>query len=281
MNTLIYTCVRMRQRCFFYALMPLLFMFAIPLLIMGCKQPSPEPQTASESLESKQKMQGIWVDEEEGTVYFRAKGDTIYYPDSVSQPVHFLIVSDSLVFDSSNPKKCAIKLLSDNTLRYISPDGDEIRLQKTNDQSYLSLFENTAKAISINQGELIKRDTVMTAGDVRYHAYIQVNPTSYKVYIPTLNEDGVSVDNAYYDNIIHLALYENSTSLINRDYRKQDFATLVPKEFISKCIFSDISVENVTDEGVVFLATLTVPDTYTCYNVNIFVSRKGKVELSL
>lgn len=271
----------MRQRSSFSVLLPLLFIMFIPSLLVGCKKSPQEAKPATENLEAKQKLQGIWIDEDEGTVFFRAKGDTIYYPDSISQPVYFSVVSDSLVFDSSHPKKWALKLLTDNSLRFINTNGDEIHLQKTNDASYLSLFEKSADALSVNQGELIKRDTVLTCADVRYHAYIQVNPTTYKVFRTSLNEDGVSVDNAYYDNIIHLALYENSKAIINRDYRKVDFSSLVPKEFISQCVFSDILIDKVNEQGVNFVAILTIPDTYTSYKINIFVSRKGTASLSL
>lgn len=274
-------CTREGKRCGFIALLPLFFMFIIPLLIVGCKQTDTELKPLEEDSKSKKMMQGIWIYEDEDAVAFRVKGDTIYYPDSVSQPVHFFVVSDSLVFDSSHPSKYALKLVTDKSLRFINADGDEIRLQKSDDKSYLALFEKQASTISVNQGELIKRDTVLTVGDVRYHAYVQVNPTSYKVYRQSLNENGVNVDNAYYDNIIHLALYENSTAIINRDYRKQDFASLVPKEFVEQCVFSDIEVDKVSEDGVCFIAILTIPDTYTCYNVKIFIPRKGAVKLSL
>ena len=46
---------------------------------------------------AKRMLQGIWGDEDENNVTFRAKGDTIFYPDTTSQPVYFQIVSDTLV----------------------------------------------------------------------------------------------------------------------------------------------------------------------------------------
>lgn len=274
-------CSREEKTVGFIAVFPILCVLLVSVMTVGCKQPSPEATQVEEDAVAKQKMQGVWMDEENGNVSFRALGDTIYYPDSVSQPVHFYIISDSIVFDSSHPMKCAIRLLTENSLRFINSEGDEINLQKSDDKSHLSLFEKAAKIISVNQGKLIKRDTVINAGQVRYHAYIQVNPTTYKVYRTSINNDGVSVDNAYFDNIIHLALYENSNAIINKDYRKQDFESYVPKEFISQCVFSDIEVEKATEDGMSFVAILTIPDTYTCYNVKIFVSRKGEVKISL
>ncbi len=59
--------------------------------------------------------------------------------------------------------------------------------------------------LALNQNTLIKRDTVVVRGDEKYHLYVQVNPTSYKVYKSSYNDDGVEVDNVYYDNIVNLA----------------------------------------------------------------------------
>lgn len=259
----------------------LLSFFFVSFFFAGCKEAPREKVVDVEDGKAKQMMQGIWIDEDEGEVSFRAKGDTIYYPDSISEPVHFYVKADSLILDSSHPTKYPITLLTASSLRFVNSEGDEVHLKKSNDEAYVQLFENQAKVISLNQGVLIKKDTVLTSGDVRYHAYVQVNPTSYKVYRQALNDDGVNVDNAYFDNIIHLALYENSKALVNRDYRKQDFATVVPKEFIAQCVLSDINVDKFTADGVCFIAILTIPDTYTSYNVKVFVSRSGKVSLSV
>lgn len=48
-------------------------------------------------------LQGIWLnDDDEDDVAFRVKGDTIYYPDSTSQPVYFYIAGDTLVMKGAN-----------------------------------------------------------------------------------------------------------------------------------------------------------------------------------
>lgn len=267
-----------KNMSFFLTFASLVFTF---VFVVGCKDAPKESNTSAEDDKAKQMMQGIWIDAYEGEVVFRAKGDTIYYPDSISEPVHFYVKSDSLVLDSSHPTGYHIVLITESSLRFVNADGDEVHLQKSNDASLVDMFEQQAKVVALNQGVLIKRDTVLLSDDVRYHAYIQVNPTTYKVFRQSVNDDGVNVDNAYFDNIIHLALYENSKALVNRDYRKQDFSSLVPKEFIAQCVLSDINVDKVTSEGVSFVAVLAIPDTYTSYYVKVYVSRTGKVCLSV
>lgn len=62
-------------------------------------QEAPKP---TEDQKAKQMLQGIWVNDDEQTVAFRAKGDTIYYADSTSQPVYFQIFGDTLVLHGVN-----------------------------------------------------------------------------------------------------------------------------------------------------------------------------------
>ena len=251
----------------------------------SCGNTPEKNNTPAEDLEAKQTMQGIWVDELEGNCVFQAKGDTIFYTDSLSEPVKFHICADTLYLESSHPTKYHLNKLSDHVLRFVNNDGDEISLVKSDDKNLVKLFEKIQISKSIdhtNQGELIKRDSIIAAGDKRLHAYVQVNPTTYKVYQPTVNDDGVSVDHAYFDNIVHVALYDGARKIINRDYRKKDFAAYVPKEYIDHCILSDIVIENATADEVTFVAILSTPDTYTSYHINIVVNNTdGTIKMSV
>ena len=251
--------------------------------IVSCGNTPEKNNTPSEDLEAKRTIQGIWVDELEGNCVLRAKGDTIFYTDSLSEPVKFHIYADTLYLESSHPSKYKLNKLSEHILRFVNNDGDEISLIKSDDKNLVSLFENIKKSIDhINQGELIKRDSVFSAGGKRLHAYIQVNPTTFKVYHPTVNDDGVTVDHAYFDNIVHIALYDGARKIINRDYRKKDFAAYVPKEYIDHCILSDIIIEKSTADEVTFVAILSTPDTYTSYHINIVVNNTdGTVKMSV
>lgn len=255
---------------------------SIIAIMASCGNTPEKNNTPTEDLEAKETIQGIWVDELEGNCVFRAKGDTIYYTDSLSEPVRFHVYADTLYLESSHPTKYHLNKLSDHVLRFVNNDGDEISLVKSDDKSLVSLFEKIKKSIGhINQGELIKRDSILSVGDKRLHAYVQVNPTTFKVYHQSVNDDGVTVDHAYFDNIIHIALYDGARKVINRDYRKKDFSAHVPKEYIDKCILSDIIIEKATPEEVTFVAILSTPDTYTSYHINIVVGIDGNVKMSV
>ena len=57
---------------------------------------------------------------------------------------------------------------------------------------------------------MLKRDCVVFFNDEKYHCYIQINPTTYKVVKPSVNDDGVEVDNVYYDNIVNLTVFNGN-----------------------------------------------------------------------
>lgn len=262
-----------------------MFLYVISLVTFtSCKNNPGKDETAErvEDLQAKQTIQGIWIDEDEGSVAFCVKGDTIFYADSLSEPVCFHIYVDTLYLESSRPVSYKLLKLNKKILKFVNSDGDEVRLLKsTNKDDSIKFFNIAKESVTLNQGVLIKRDTILTSGSKRYHAYVQVNPTSYKVFRQVMNDDGVMVDNAYYDNIVHVALYDGGKALINRDFRKQDFSKQVPADYIKGSILSDIVVDKVSESSVTFVAYLTTPDSYTSYNVRIHVTVDGKYNMSV
>ena len=83
------------------------YIFAVCLVALVACSSKPNVSSAAsqeveeESKEAKALLQGIWINEDTEEVSFRALGDTIYYPDTISQPTYFKIVKDSLVLGSS------------------------------------------------------------------------------------------------------------------------------------------------------------------------------------
>ncbi|MFC2475292.1 MAG: DUF4738 domain-containing protein, partial [Prevotella sp.] len=61
------------------------------------KHSSGKEEAVQEDSVAKQMLQGIWVDEDGQDVAFKAQGDSIFYPDTTSQPVRFQIFGDTLV----------------------------------------------------------------------------------------------------------------------------------------------------------------------------------------
>lgn len=245
----------------------------------GCSLKDNKETEPAEDTQAKSMLQGIWIDSETQEVNFRAKGDTIYYPDSISQPAYFKIVDDTIIMGTNRQKYMIVKQ-TENLLWFKNSNNDVIKLQKSNNPEYTRLFE-IPKAKVITYTEVVKRDTVVNYGNQRYHCYVAINPTRYRVHRATYNDDGVEVDNIYYDNIIHISVYKGAESLYSKDIRKSVFAGKVPAQFLSQSILSNTVFSKVDAAGFHFDTTVCIPDGASCYLLDVLVSFNGKMNVRL
>lgn len=247
-------------------------------MAVGCGNKSAKRDKPEEDAHAKELLQGIWLNEDDEDVAFRVKGDTIYYPDSTSQPVYFYIYSDTLVMRGVNDVKYPIVKQAAHLFEFKSQSGDIIKLVKTSDKTYQKAFAQE-KTVALNQNTLIKRDTVVTFAEDKYHLYVQVNPTSYKVFKSSFNDDGVQVDNVYYDNIINLNIFHGANRVFSRDFTKKDFDKKVPASFLQQAILSDLIYDGIDKNGIRYLAVLAMPDSSLSYQVKITVSFSGHLNI--
>jgi hypothetical protein len=248
------------------------------LILFGCRNKDSVKVSQQEDKVAEQMLQGIWVNEDEEDVAFRAKGDSIFYPDTVSQPVKFKIINDTLILEGSNTVKYAIVKQAPHIFQFKNQNGDIIKLTKSENASDALMFSNKAPQ-ALNQNVLIKRDTIVNHANNRYHCYVQINPTTYKVYKSTYNDEGVEVDNIYYDNIIHISIFNGANKLFSRDFHKQDFSHKVPDEFLSQSILSDMVFDKIDNKGIYYNAQLCIPDNPSSYVVSVFIDYQGKLSM--
>ena len=155
--------------------------------------------------------------------------------------------------------------------------GEQVKVVKSDDSSYLQMFSEKKAVVALNQNRLLKRDTVLSFNNERYHSYVQVNPTSYKVLKASFNDDGVEVDNVYYDNILHLSVFNGSRKVFSSNILKSEFADYVPAGVLNQTIFSDLTFSGIDKEGLHYNAILVIPDSQTNYVVEFIVAFNGKV----
>ena len=250
------------------------------IILAACGGKGQKTAEPAEDLNAKQKLQGIWVDAETGDLSFQAEGDSIFYPDSMNVPVRFLIVGDTLILQGSNMTKYPIVKQTEHLFSFINRNGDVVKLNKSDGNELEQAFEQEP-SVTLNQRKTIKRDTVVFAGNDRYHCYVQVNPTKQKVFKSKINDDGVSVDNVYYDNSIRVSIFEGRSRIYMHDFHKEDFARLVPQDFLRQSILSDILVTDNDAESVNYNAHLVIPDSPSSYIINVKVSYKGKMSMNV
>ena len=250
----------------------------IVVLLMSCSHQSGKDADESESLEAKQLLQGVWLDAESDEVTFSIKGDTIYYTDSTSMPSYFRIIGDSLVLASGT--KYGIEKQAAHLFWFRNQNGDLIKLKKSDDPDIDKEFVHDTPKI-MNYTHQVKIDSVVTYNGERYHWYIAINPTKYKVTKRTFNDDGLEVENVYYDNIMHISVFKGAQQLYSSDFRKQQYAQKVPKDFLEEAILGNMEFSHIDAAGLHFNATLCIPDGASCYLVESLIDYHGKMSMKL
>lgn len=249
----------------------------ITLAIIACGSNDNKHGKVVEDIAAKKNLQGIWLDSDDDDVAFRVNGDSVYFPDSTSAPAYFRIERDSFILIGGSTAKYHIVKQTPHIFVFVNQNGEHVKLTKTDDSSYLDLF--APKTIQhVNQNRVVKRDTVYFYGENKYHCYVQINPTTYKVAKATYNDDGVEVDNIYYDNIINLSVYNGANKLFSSDLRKEAFKDEVPAQFINQAVLSDMTFMNADNSGMHFFAILAIPETSISYMVEVVITYGGKIE---
>lgn len=275
---------RTKNRCGHCSLLIAHRSFIIMLLLAwSCGQQQPKPTTTAkvqENREAKAMLQGVWQDAETDEVLFMAEGDTVYFADPTSMPAYFRIVGDSIEL---GPNTYRISKQTAHNFWFKNHAGDEVRLVKRDEaddsEEQPDLSDQEPQIISTTQ--VVNLDSVVMYGGQRYHWYVTVNPTRYRVTRTTYTPDGVAVENVYYDNIIHVSVFKGNQRLYSRDFNKKDFANNVPEDFLAQSILGNIRFDGVDAKGFHFNATVCIPDGESCYMVETLISLDGQLSMKL
>lgn len=264
-----------------FAVRKILFFIVAGLLVVSCHETGKgDTADSKENKEAKALLQGIWLSGDDGEVTMMVKGDSIVYADSMLAPVYFAIIGDTLVLRGNREARYAITRQTENLFNFKNHDGDAVHLCKSDNPDDRYVFEGR-KPVVLNQRQLIRRDSIVGSGDEKYHVYTQVNPSTYKVARSSYNEDGMLVENIYYDNIVNVCVYKGAQRLFSSDFHKQDFKKYVPQSYLQQAVLSDIYIDGATSDGVELTASVCVPDSPTSYRIKMLVSKDGKLTMRI
>lgn len=251
----------------------------LAVALSSCGTPQQKASAHEENREAKVLLQGIWLDDDTETALLRVKGDTIYYADATTVPVAFKIIGDTLVTYGAQTNGYKIEKQGEHIFWFHSAVGDVIRMHKADDETdSLSFVQSRVVPV---YDEVIKKDSVVIYDNVRYRGYVYINPSKIKVMRPGVSEEGFGVDNVYYDNIIHICVYEGRKSLYAKDITKHMLKDVVPEDFLQWAILSDMDFRGVDAKGYHYQATVCIPDGASCYLVNITAGKDGKLSYEL
>lgn len=232
-----------------------------------------------EDLSAKKLLQGIWLDEESDSPLMRVDGDTIYYADSQSTPIAFKIILDTL-YTFGNDSTCyKIDKQAEHLFWFHSMSDNIIKLHKSEDLNDSLAFVNAELAIP-TYTEVTKRDSIVTFNGTRYRAYVYINPSKMRVIKTTYSEDGISMDKVYYDNVMHVCVYEGKKSLFASDITKNIFEKVVPDDFLMQSILSDVKFARVNRNGFHYQAILSIPESSIYSIVNLVIDFDGKFTIT-
>lgn len=235
-------------------------------LLTSCGSNQGGKEAVEEDLVAKQLMQGIWIDDETDMPMMRIEGDTIYYTDAQNAPVSFKIVHDSIYLCGYAPVAYKIDRQTEYSFWFHSLTDEIVKLHKSEDEEDSLAFASQEVEIIPTIREVVKKDSIVMYQNTRYRGYVYINPSKIKVFKPTYSENGIQVDNVYYDNIIHICVYEGKKMLYGKDISKKMFAEVLPAEVLDQSILADMDFVGVDENGYRYQAILAIPET-SAYNV--------------
>ena len=236
-------------------------------------------QQEKEDLSAKGLLQGIWLDDETESPLMRVEGDTIYYADVQSTPIAFKIIRDTLYTYGNDTTYYKIDKQGEHIFWFHSITDNMIRLHKSEDPNDSLAFVGQEMIIP-TYTEVTKRDSVVNYNGNRYRAYVYINPSKMRVVKTIYTEDGISMDNVYYDNVMHICVYEGKKSLFASDITKQMFESVVPADFLMQAILSDTKFVKVDRNGFLYQAVLSIPESSIYSIANLTVSFSGELAIT-
>ncbi|MEG1685060.1 MAG: DUF4738 domain-containing protein [Bacteroides sp.] len=257
----------------------LIAVLPIVLALYACG--SSQKNSEQQDTEAKKKLQGIWIDADSETAFLKIKGDTIYYADAQNASVYFEIQKDSLLMYGNEISHYRIDKLTEHIFCFHSITGNTIKLYRSDNEEDSLAFAGSSPDVVPAVTERTQQDSVVMYNGTRYRAYVYTNPTKIKVIKTAYSEDGISVDNVYYDNVMHICVYEGRNKLYSSDITKQTFKGVVPNDFLQKSILADMTFTGVNASGYHYQASLCAPASSVCYLVNLSISFDNELTLKL
>lgn len=239
------------------------------------------PVEQKEDLTAKALLQGIWLDEEDDMPWIKVEGDTLFYADTQNAPATFRVVHDSIyVTNAFGVMAYKIERQTEYSFWFCANEEDGlVKLYKSEDVADNLFFKQKQVEILPSTPEVVKKDSIIFYQGNRYRGYVHINPSTMKVQRTTFTENGVAVDNIYYDNVIYICVYQGTQMLYGKNIQKQQFSTVLPEEYLNTAVLTDMDFVGVNEEGFRFKATLTVPETQV-FVVLYLTIQDGEIRLS-
>ena len=247
--------------------------------LSACRNRDAGYQMSHEDKQAKEMMQGIWTNGESSDPAMLAKGDSIFYPDSASMPVRFWIYQDTLYLQGQHINGYKITKQAPHLLKFLNQNGDEVRLVKSGDKTLLTFFNYHVYAMKTFDEQ--SQDTIVRTDLGYFQSKVHVETTSDQVIKSTYNDDGVEVDNMYLDNVALVNLLNHDKLVFSHNFRKQEFQSLISKDFLGKSILRKLYFTHADDKALYYDVIIGIPDASTSYVIELRITPDGKITKKL
>ena len=271
-NVFYYLSVKMKRKLF-------TCISVLLILLTACRNRGADYQQQNEDKQAKEMLQGLWTNGEKSDPAMLVKGDSIFYPDSASMPVRFWIYQDTIYLQGQNVHGYKIEKQAPHLFKFANQNGDDVKLTKTNDKALYSAFNYHVYAMNTFLEQ--SQDTVIRTDLGYFESKVHVQTTSDKVVKSTYNDNGVEVDNMYLDNVAALRLYNHGTPVFAHDFRKQEFQSLIPKDFLSRSILRKMYFTHADAKALYYYVIIGIPDADTTYVIELRVTPDGRMAKKL
>ncbi len=249
------------------------------MLLMACGSNNNQPGF-EEDYGAKELLQGIWIDQESEMLFMRVTGDSIFYADAQNLPVSFKIVNDSIYLYGNQVTAYKIDRQREYTFEFHSLTGDVIKLYKSEEEEdELAFTENRQVEMLPTIGEVIEKDSVVFYKGIRYRGYVYINPSQMKVFRTSYAENGILVEQVFYDNVIYICVFTGAEKLYGRDITKKMFAELYAPELLEQMILADMDFVGVDEKGYHYQATLRIPESSVYNLVDLVADFDDRLEI--
>lgn len=236
-------------------------------------------KAVEEDLTAKTLLQGIWIDDDTDMPIMRIDGDTIYYADPQNLPVSFKVMQDTIYVYGNRTVAYKIDRQTEYSFWFHSLADEVVKLHKSENPDDSLTFMNQEVEVIPSALEVTKKDSVVMYNGTRYRGYVYINPSKMKVTRTFYSENGIGVDNVYYDNVIHICVYEGRKMLYGKDITKKMFAGIFSGESLNQMILADMNFMGVNSKGYHYQATLRVPESSVYNLVDIIIDFKNRMDI--
>lgn len=252
---------------------------ALVVSLASCSNKQSREVSTKEDLTAKQLLQGIWLDDETEMPLMRIEGDSIYYANPQNAPVAFKVIHDTIYLYGNETVAYKIDRQTEYSFWFHSMSDDVVKLHKSENAEDAMVFSNHEVEVIPTTPEVIKKDSVVMYQGTRYRGYVYINPSKMKVTRTSYSENGISVDNVYYDNVIHICVYEGKQLLYGQDITKKEFMDIFPAEVLNQTILADMKFMGVDSKGYHYQATLRVPESSVYNLVNMTIGFDNEMDI--